>query len=268
MPVEESVRDRGLLVVAFPGIRGKLNLPPDQFFEQADLSSASRIVVHDPSKRMLLGGVSPDFDSFEALLQFLRRRINEISPERLITTGTSGGAHSALLVGHLLKADRAVAFSPYPYLSLDVARQREDPAVTPTFRIAEAMDRLPGDVKKYFDLEDVLKEWNGHTEHHVHISRYNRQDRLRSRYLEGLPGLSIFSHPYRDHSVAGLLARDGRLAECFEFPYRHREPGLLRQPLEFWRSVVRGLGRSLMRRSTPLSIVGSILLARGATLSF
>jgi len=244
MSVEESLRDREVLVIATPGIRGKLNLPVDRFFEAAGLDSLSRIIVLDPSKRMLLGGVSPEFDSFEALLEFLRRRIDEIAPRRLMTVGTSGGAHSALLLGHLLKADRSIAFGPYPYMSLKTNREREDPALDSLLRIAESMDRLPGSVKKYFDLADVLAEWNGHTVHHVHISRYNRQDRSRGRYLEGLPEVSIFLHPYRDHSVAGLLARDGRLADCFEFPYHHRELRPIRHSLEFGRSIVRRLSKA------------------------
>ncbi|WP_150132309.1 hypothetical protein [Prosthecochloris sp. GSB1] len=220
MPFITEYRQSDTLVIAATGFTNKLSLPVDVFFREAGLSEMSSIVISDPSKRKMLGGLSPEFPSFFDCLDHLRREIACLSPKKLLLLGSSGGAHTALLLGHLLEANYVVGFAPYPYLSIREISRRNDPVSGSMPRVVEALDNLSGDVKKYFDLRKPLAEWNGKTRYYVHVSRYNRWDYRRALYLEGLPHLDIVAHPYSLHSTASSLCRDGRLKDCFQFPYK------------------------------------------------
>ena len=115
------------LVIAATGLGGKLSVPVDQFFVEAGLEDASRIVITDPSYRMTLGGLPPEFPTFEDLLEHLRQLLVTHPHRQVYCTGTSGGGHTALLLGHLLGADKVVAFAPYPYLSPGELERRKGP---------------------------------------------------------------------------------------------------------------------------------------------
>ena len=219
MPYTEKIAGSDTLVVAATGYGNKLGLPADGFFKSADLISADRIVITDPSKMMTLSGLPPDFSTFNHLLQYLRNLINQSAYKRTIFTGTSGGAHTALLLGHLLKADYVVAFAPYPYLSKHEFERQKDIAIESMKRVIDRFRKLPDDVKAYFDLNHLLQDWNGHTEYWVHVSRYRRCDLKRCRSLEGIKNLTVVPHPFASHAIASELAKTGRLSACFSFPY-------------------------------------------------
>jgi len=220
MPFITQDRQSDTLVIAATGFTNKLSLPVDVFFREAGLSGMSHIIISDPSKRKMLGGLPPEFPSFFDCLDHLRREIARHAPKKLLLLGTSGGAHTALLLGHLLEADHVVGFAPYPYLSIEEIDRRNDPVSRSMPRVIEALDSLSGDVKKFFDLRNPLATWNGKTRYYIHVSRYNRWDYRRALYLEGLPHLNIVAHPYSLHSTASSLRRDDRLKECFQFPYK------------------------------------------------
>jgi hypothetical protein len=182
----------------------------------------SKIIIRDSSLLKTLGGLPPDFATFNDFLDHLKGIIASHPHKKLYVTGTSGGGHPALLLGHLLKADKVVAFAPYPYLSSEVGEQRNDPAIHSMKRMIARFQKLPNDVKPYFDLADVLVNWNGKTEYFVHVSRDNEADYTRAQYLQGLPKVEIVSHPYKEHAISVKLSNSGTLKDCFKFPYQQR----------------------------------------------
>lgn len=217
MPIIRVLNPSSVLVIAATGFANKLNLPVADFFNESQLSDKSRIVIIDPTKRHTLGGLPPQCPSFFDFLNYLKQELARISSKRVIVTGTSAGAHTALLLGHILKADQVVAFSPYPYLSLEEMKKRRDPALQSMRRVIMELDQLPKDVKQFFlDLKAVLANWN-QTRYYVHVSRFNLWDYRRAMYLDLLPHLPVISHPYFTHAVACSLARQDKLRKCFEF---------------------------------------------------
>ena len=219
MPLKKEINDSDILVIAATGYTNKLNIPVPQFFKSSGLEGASRIILIDPSKLKTLAGLPPDFDSFAQLLEYLEDCVASIKHKTLIVTGTSGGAHTALLLGHLLKADYVVSFSPYPYLTINEFKRMNDPALESMRRIIYEFDKLPMEAKQYLDLKDVLCTWNKKTEYYVHVSRYNKWDYKRAVCLKKLPGVKVIGHPYTEHAVASMLYKDDKLAACFSFPY-------------------------------------------------
>jgi hypothetical protein len=219
MPVTKELNRSGTLVIAATGFSHKLNLPVKAFFREAGLCYASKFVMTDPDRRLTLGGLPPQHPSFFDLLEHLRRETTRAPAERLVVTGTSAGGHTALLLGHLLDADYTVAFAPYPYLSMAEAEKTGDPTVKRMHEKEHPTTDLPDEVRPFFDLRDILSDWNGQTRYHVHVPRYNEWDFARSRYLRDVPRVSVHLHPYKNHSLAHYLARDGKLRSCFSFPY-------------------------------------------------
>ncbi len=220
MYLDTEWNDSDTLVIAATDLGMKLSLPVNRFFAEAGLAAASKIVIRDPSFRMSLGGLPPEFPSFDHLLEHLRQLLAAHPHRQVICTGTSGGGHTALLLGHLLKADKVVAFAPYPYLSPEELRRRNDPALVNMARVLEKLESLPEEAKPYRDLLGILGDWNGRTEYFVHVSRYNVQDRMRADCMRGLPHLRVLTYPFSEHGIALMLRKVSRLRHCFVFPYR------------------------------------------------
>lgn len=220
MPLITEWNDSDTLVIAATGYGKKLSLPVGQFFEAAGLEYASKIVITDPSMLKTLGGLPPELATFEEMLAHLQQLIASYPHKNLYFTGTSGGAHTALLLGHLLKADKVVVFAPYPYISEEELRRRNDPALVSMARVIEKFEVLPEHLKRYRDLGNVLVDWNGKTDYFVHVSRYNPLDFMRANYLRDMPHLKIVSHAFNEHGIASMLSKSSQLKQCFVFPYR------------------------------------------------
>ncbi len=86
-------------------------------------------------------------------------------------------------------------------------------------RLIRELNELPDNVKKYYDLKDVLAKWNSVTQYYVHVSRFNKWDYRRALYLKDTPGITIRTHPFFSHGITSTLAKDNRLSEYFEVPY-------------------------------------------------
>lgn len=223
MALRTDLNNSDTLVIAATGYRNKLNMPVDEFFQAAGLEDASKIIISDPSFMKTLAGLPPDFPCFKDLVAYLKDLIAKGNYSNLYVTGTSGGGHTALLLGHLLHADKVVAFAPYPYLSIEEGRRMKDPASYSMARIIRKFDELPQESKQYLDLRDILLKWNGKTEYFVHVSRLNINDYRRAMYLAGLPNMHVVSHPYKKHAIAAILQREKQLKGCFSFPYQYRK---------------------------------------------
>lgn len=222
VPVSLEYRSTDLLVIGVTGFGRGFGLRPDDFFQQSGLNDASRIVICDHMNRACLAGLPPDFPTFSDLLSFLKEQVRRLSPERLIVTGYSAGGHSALLLGHLLRADEVIAFAPFTYLSRREAERLGDRGITRVHEkrfLTEEIREYRPEVAGLLDLRRVLSAWNGVTNYTLHVSRYREWDFRRAAYLEDVPGVNIIAHPYAVHSVALSLARDGGLQACFRFPY-------------------------------------------------
>lgn len=216
MPINtELVENADTLVIAATGFKNQFCLKIDKFFESSNLTTASKIIIIDPTRKKTLNGLHPEFKSFFDVVDYLQEKISFIQPKRLITTGVSGGGHTALLLGHLLKADHAVAFAPYPYLNIETARKMQDPVEKLIQKIMKEVNEIPDAVKKYLDLRPLLSTWNGKTKYDVHVSRNHEWDYYRATYLRGCPNVSIISHPFEEHGISKKLAHSNQLSQCF-----------------------------------------------------
>ena len=217
-----EIRESDVMVILILDFGHHVGMAVNDFFTHSGLHEASKIIICDASRRKTLGGIQPELPTFEHLVKHLRLILSRHPHKKVYVTGSSGGGHPAILLGHLLKADQVVAFCPYPYISKAKLLEMKDHARVSMGRVLEKIHDLPSEIHAYFDLGDVLADWNGVTEYHVHVSKFNIREYNRSSYLCGLPKMNVIAHPFNSHAVVLLLHKHFDLKDCFIFPYKKR----------------------------------------------
>jgi hypothetical protein len=213
----EKGEDPATLVIAFTGFAGRLSISPFDFFSLTGLLKYNRILLRDESKTCYMAGIPPIARDFEALVEFLEDHVKQLAPKRVILIGTSGGSHGAILFGHLLKADYVHAFSAYTTVDPEQWKMEDSQELPQRQDVLDRMSRLPERVHRYFDLRNVLKEWNGKTRYNLHVCEKSEADFRRANRLLDLPGVTIHRYPCSHHRVAIWLGKRGLLLPLFKF---------------------------------------------------
>ncbi len=237
MSIRTDLRSSDTLVIAATGFSNKLNLEVDDFFKAINMENVSKIIITDKSRCCTLAGLPPRLSTFFELVGYLKSVITEGNYKKVITTGTSGGGHTALLLGYLLRADKAIVFSPYPYMSKEAFIQRNDPALKSMGRVVARVENLSEEVKPYLNLDEFMKQSNKVTKYYIHVSRFHEMDYKRTLSMRGVPSVNIISHPYHTHALASSLHKDNLLNRCFTFPSYHFHP--VKQITKNWRYAKR-----------------------------
>lgn len=217
----EKREDPEVLLVLFTGFANLLMIQPFEFLQVSGLYNSSRILVRDPSQRMYLGGIGGSLDSFDKMIESIRQVSEQLGSRRIIVIGSSGGGHTAILAAHLLKADYAHAFAPFPYCSFARVLIMRDWQMLRVYWRQMIRVTIIKEVRKYLDLRPVLERWNRHTRYYVHICRQARRDHKRAQYLKNLPNVDLVSYPCDQHTVIRYLAKQKLLKNIFL--YRNQE---------------------------------------------
>jgi len=205
--IVEKGEDPRVLVIAFTGFASALMMTPFDFFQVSGLLKYSRILLRDDTKRCFLGGLPPIAESFAQLLDWIRARIRDLAPEKILAIGTSAGAGTAMMAGHELKVDFTHAFSPYTFMDMpNIVKYNTESLVPQYTRYLEHIWALPAEVHKYFDTAELLKTGNGVTRHYVHVCKKSPLDMLRARHVSHCPNVKVFAYDCSDHFVTQHLA--------------------------------------------------------------
>jgi len=194
-----SQKKSDTLILLFPSFHHKKfskNLLISQGFDRHHT-----ITITDGSKMKTLNGLNNEFPNFSSIISFLNEYVKNNNIKKIVTFGCSGGGHSALLYGSLLKADLSIALNPFPYLSIEeIIKQKDERSLKVFLGLINKFNKLPNNIKKYFDLRDYIKSNQNKVE--IHISN-NSWDTLRAKYLEDLKNVKVITHKYNKHE--GLL---------------------------------------------------------------
>jgi pimeloyl-ACP methyl ester carboxylesterase len=118
--------DSSTLLLAFGGMKGKLDIPPFEFFGLTGEMPIKRLFVRDLKQAWYHRGVRRHGSTIPAVAEHLERIIAHQQIERLVVVGTSAGGYAALIFGSLLGADRVLCWGPQTVLDLEALAQMDD----------------------------------------------------------------------------------------------------------------------------------------------
>ncbi|WP_372886725.1 hypothetical protein [Shimia sp.] len=191
LPAGTSILSRphsAQLFFVYPGLRRALNGKNPMFLLHSGLAERNLAFLRDPLVQFFEGGLDDNYPSFDAVLHWHRRYAASLPQlSEVYCVGNSSGGFSALEMGHHLKVNAVFAFCP----------------------------RGPGRGPR---LRQLLSEWNGRTEFHIHYSPHNQKDTEFAEALADTPHLTLHpSDPKHndDHKIMSQMARRGDLAAVF-----------------------------------------------------
>ena len=213
----EKGQDPSRLIIAFGGMAHKLFLPPFEFFRVTNSLSYSRILVRDFNQAWYHLGIDQNLTSFEAVLDQLRQLIGEMKPETICTVGTFAGGYAALAFGHYLNADYVHALAPQTFVDAEnrekVGERRWEPQIKNLYRNQPK-------TSWFYDLRNLLKNYNGKTIYTLHISNNHAVDRFYGDHLEDIEGVVIKRYPCDNHRLGEYMKKYDLLDSLFEVPER------------------------------------------------
>ena len=214
----EQGTEPDVLLILFTGFANRMMMNPFEFLQVSGLYNYSRIFVRDPTQCLCLRGIGGELDTFQKLIDKLREMAQQLNARRIITIGSSGGSHPAMMVAHLLNADYAHAFAPFPYLTITRAiQQRNWQALFKFRRTLFKLNFFPTGTRKYYDLRKALSEWNGRTKYFVHVCQQQKRDWKMANYIKNVPGVSILPYLCNQHTVIKHIVKMKLLDKLFDF---------------------------------------------------
>jgi hypothetical protein len=229
----EQGTEPDVLLILFTGFANMMMMNPFEFLQVSGLYNYSRILVRDPTQCLCLRGIGGELDTFQKLLDKISEIKQQLGARRIITIGSSGGSHTAMLVAHLLKADYSHVFAPFPYLTISrCIQQRNWEAMYKFRRTLLKLNFLPTGTDKYYDLRNVLATWNGQTKYYVHVCQQQKRDWKMANYIRETPGITILPYPCDQHTVIRYLAKMRILDKLFDFGQQEKVADLVTGAVE------------------------------------
>jgi hypothetical protein len=207
--VVEVGADPSVLIVVFSGAKGVWGSRRNFDFAQAtDRLNYSRILCRDPYQIWYHEGLDEERHDVVSFADCLREYIEALDPKAMMFIGNSVGGYAAILFGHMLCADSVHAFAPQTCLQPDYVK-RHRRLDSPEKR--DAYDRLWSSQRaqwEWFDLSDVLAEYNGRTTYFIHHCADSAPDRHAAQWIASREGVRVHDYPCDGHSVARHIARN------------------------------------------------------------
>lgn len=200
------------LLLCFGGRAGNIGIPPWEFMAITESLPCRRVFVRDTNQAWYHFGTANMGGSITGINNSLRRIFGgpDRGLTRLVTVGNSAGGYAAILFGHLLGADKVVAFSPQTVLSAEGRRKMGETRWPQLDYIAEHT-RTP----QYLDLLDVLASLDlGRPPMPISIY-YSDADPLDARHVDPITKMISWCCSYAvnlgDHNVVKPMRDKGLL---------------------------------------------------------
>ncbi len=206
MKVESST-----LLLAFGGMKGKLDIPPFEFFGLTGDMPIKRLFVRDLQQAWYHRGVRRHGSTISEVAEHLGRLIARQQIERLVVVGTSAGGYAALIFGSLLGADRVLCWGPQTSLDLEVLGQMDDHRWDDKITGLMSNHHLDED---WLDLRGVLPGARiAQTRYELFFDDSYRPDRLHVERLGDIEGVQLRPVPGGEHEVARQMRKTGELEQ-------------------------------------------------------
>jgi pimeloyl-ACP methyl ester carboxylesterase len=201
--------DSSTLLLAFGGMKGKLDIPPFEFFGLTGEMPIKRLFVRDLEQAWYHRGVRRHGSTIPEVAEHLDRIIARQQIERLVVVGTSAGGYAALIFGSLLGADRVLCWGPQTTLDLEVLGQMDD------HRWDDKIAPLMSDRHLDEDWIDLRRALPGariaQTRYELFFDDSYLLDRLHVERLSDVDGVQLRPVAGGEHEVARQMRKTGEL---------------------------------------------------------
>jgi pimeloyl-ACP methyl ester carboxylesterase len=209
---------RGVLLIAFGGLAGKLGMPVFEFFHlTSKIERVNKIFLRDRHRLWYHAGLSGIGKDVDSIASFLRQYTEDPSTHRVITFGNSGGGYAAMLFGQMLQVNEVHAFSPKTFIDPLMRIQALDLSSWRDPRQPMALWLFHRRQRQYFDLKKWLVDHPApRTQFHVYYSGKHRVDRLHAARMEAVNNVCLHSYPTEGHDLVRQLKQTGELSRIVE----------------------------------------------------
>jgi pimeloyl-ACP methyl ester carboxylesterase len=197
------------LLLAFGGMKGKLDIPPFEFFGLTGEMPIKRLFVRDLKQAWYHRGVRRHGSTIPKVAEHLEQLIASHRIDRLVVVGTSAGGYAALIFGSLLGADRVLCFGPQTSLDLNVLGEMDDHRWDDKITALASNDDLD---PAWIDLRGALpKARVAQTQYELYFDDSYPPDRLHAERLDGIDGVQLRPVAGGEHEVARKMRNTGEL---------------------------------------------------------
>jgi hypothetical protein len=211
--VHDLEPDSPALLIAFGALPAKMgDVPLFEFSRSASSLGVKAAFVRDPHRSWYLRGIESIPSGVDNACARLAQLIADAGVERTVTVGSSAGGYAALLFGHLLEVDEALAFAPQTFLDPALRhRHGENRHLWAYKPLLESGSLDP----RYADLRSVLAhgQGNGKTSFHIHYAHGMPLDTTHASHLADLDRVTLHAHEWGGHHVVKALRNRGVLQE-------------------------------------------------------
>jgi pimeloyl-ACP methyl ester carboxylesterase len=203
--------DSQTLLIAFGGLRGRVDVPPFEFLSVTGDFPVKRMFVRDLYQAWYHRGLPRQrAKTLVGVADRLREIIDPHGVERLVTIGNSSGGYAALVFGALLGADTALAFAPQTTLDPDEMAMLGDRRWESHLRGLRASGRMD---ERWVDLRTALPDaLKPKTRLQVYFNERLPVDRLHAERLSGIPAVRLFRFGHGSgHYLVNTLRKNGSL---------------------------------------------------------
>jgi hypothetical protein len=202
-----AVDDRGsdVALVAFGGLKGRMAIPPFEFFGLTRDLPITKIFLRDPAQAWYVDGVpelGPDLRSAAA---GARELVDSMARDAVLF-GTSAGGFAAMAVGLMGGFQSVHAFGAQVSMRRKVRAEMGDRRWLPRSRALWRSEQPD----KVLDIRPLLEASDGRTSVNVHVAN-DDLDAAHAALIEGRPGVTVHRHPNGEHSFVRNLRDQGTL---------------------------------------------------------
>jgi pimeloyl-ACP methyl ester carboxylesterase len=202
--------DSRTLLVAFGGLRGRIDVPRFEFSTITGDFPVKRLFVRDLDQAWYhRGAPRTGAKTLEELAQALERMIAAQDVDRIVTIGNSSGGYAALAFGALLGADCALSFAPQTVIDPDALRAMGDKRWLDKLTALESAGALDHD---WLDLRTALPSSRRRpTRYQIYFDTSHRVDRLHAENLREVDGVRLYPFGHGGHYLVNRMRASGAL---------------------------------------------------------
>ena len=195
------------LLITFAGISGALGLYPFEFFKITKGFNVDKIFIRDLNQSWYHKGLTNSTKDIKGTASYLKKIIKKHKYKKVVCLGNSMGGYAAMVIGHLIKADTILSFSPQTFLDNKNRLKYNDN------RWQEQIDNLPTNLdKKYLDIYKLYaKKQNKNSTIKIFYSSDERIDVEHVKRLEDFDSVELFSYEDGGHQLVQHLRANGEL---------------------------------------------------------